>query len=206
MAASMWNPEASPRSSARRPNYLPRRRRGCHHRGHRRQRAAGGGAFARAAAARRADHPADPGQHRRFAGGAARADEAGCRADVDVAEMDNYPFSCWRLGPTRIRPIVKKRWLQIASFPGPHRLGVPASGAAVPPCHRSADVIYTGFTNANAMLHVANWSVMRARSIEGRATVLRRGCDAIGRSTLWGDQCRTRGGGRRVWCVGADAG
>jgi opine dehydrogenase len=45
-------------------------------------------------------------------------DEAGCRADVDVAEMDNYPVSCWRLGPTRIRPIVKKRWLQIASFPG----------------------------------------------------------------------------------------
>ena len=24
-------------------------------------------------------------------------DAAGCRADVDVAEMDNYPFSNWRL-------------------------------------------------------------------------------------------------------------
>jgi hypothetical protein len=22
-------------------------------------------------------------------------DEAGCRADIDVAEMDNYPYSCW---------------------------------------------------------------------------------------------------------------
>src|SRR6266446_2041298 len=40
------------------------------------------------------------------------------RGGVDVAEMDNYPYSCWRLGPARIRPIVRKRWLQIASFPG----------------------------------------------------------------------------------------
>jgi hypothetical protein len=24
-------------------------------------------------------------------------DDAGCRAEVDVAEMDNYPYSCWRL-------------------------------------------------------------------------------------------------------------
>jgi hypothetical protein len=38
-------------------------------------------------------------------------DAAGCRADVDVAEMDNYPYSFWRLAPTRIRPIVKKRCL-----------------------------------------------------------------------------------------------
>ena len=36
-------------------------------------------------------------------------DDAGCRADVDVAEMDNYPYSCRRLTPTRIRPIVSKR-------------------------------------------------------------------------------------------------
>jgi opine dehydrogenase len=84
-------------------------------------------------------------------------DAAGCRAAVDVAEMDNYPFSNWRLSATRIRPIVKKRWLQIASFPGnriasvfsclsplfPHAVAVP-------------NVLFTGFTNANAMLHVAN--------------------------------------------------
>src|SRR5262249_38634751 len=47
-------------------------------------------------------------------------DAAGCRVNVDVAEMDNYPYSNWRLSPTRIRPIVKKRWLQIATFPGRH--------------------------------------------------------------------------------------
>jgi hypothetical protein len=36
--------------------------------------------------------------------------------------MDNYPYSCWRLSPTQIRPIVRKRWLQIAAFPG-NRIG-----------------------------------------------------------------------------------
>src|SRR5262245_22567002 len=50
-------------------------------------------------------------------------DAAGCQAKVDIAEMDNYPFSNWRLSPTRIKPIVKKRWLQIAAFPG-RRIGM----------------------------------------------------------------------------------
>ncbi len=45
-------------------------------------------------------------------------DAAGCHAEVAVAEMDNYPYSCRRLAPTRIRPIIAKRWLQIATFPG----------------------------------------------------------------------------------------
>src|SRR5262249_10798366 len=40
-------------------------------------------------------------------------DAAGCRARVDIAEMDNYPYSAWRLAPARIRPIVRKRWLQV---------------------------------------------------------------------------------------------
>jgi opine dehydrogenase len=92
--------------------------------------------------------------------------EAGCTADVDVAEMDNYPLSCWRLGPTRIRPIVRKRWLQISAFPG-------RRGAAVfrrlsplfPTAIAAANVLYTGFTNANAMLHVAN-CVANAANIE----------------------------------------
>src|SRR5437764_10645423 len=45
-------------------------------------------------------------------------DAARCRAQVDIAEIDNYPYSCWPHGPGRIRAIVRKRWLQIASFPG----------------------------------------------------------------------------------------
>ncbi len=84
-------------------------------------------------------------------------DGAGCRAVVDVAEMDNYPYSCWRLSPTRIRPIVRKRWLQIASFPGDRIAAVfPRLAPLFPHAIAAPDVIHTGFTNANAMLHVAN--------------------------------------------------
>ena len=82
---------------------------------------------------------------------------AGCRADVDVAEMDNYPFSNWRLSLTRIRPIVKKRWLQIASFPGNRIASVFARMSPLfPHAVAAPSVIHTGFTNVNAMLHVAN--------------------------------------------------
>ncbi|HEY7579674.1 MAG TPA: NAD/NADP octopine/nopaline dehydrogenase family protein [Acetobacteraceae bacterium] len=82
---------------------------------------------------------------------------AGCRADVDVAEMDNYPYSCWRLGSARIRPIVKKRWLQIATLPGRRIDAVfPRLAPLFPHAVAAPNVIHTGFTNANAMLHVAN--------------------------------------------------
>jgi opine dehydrogenase len=82
---------------------------------------------------------------------------AGCRAAVDIAEMDNYPYSCWRRGPTRIEPIVRKRWLQIATFPG-NRIGAIFSRLSplFPHAVAAPNAIHTGFTNANAMLHVAN--------------------------------------------------
>jgi opine dehydrogenase len=84
-------------------------------------------------------------------------DDAGCRADIDVAEMDNYPYSCWRTSPTRIRPIVKKRWLQIATCPG-NRIGAvfPRVSPLFAEAVAAPNILYTGFTNANAMLHVAN--------------------------------------------------
>jgi opine dehydrogenase len=84
-------------------------------------------------------------------------DDAGCRAEVDVSEMDNYPYSCWRLSPTRIRPIVRKRWLQIATFPG-NRVDTvfPRLSSLFPEAVAAPNILYTGFTNANAMLHVAN--------------------------------------------------
>jgi opine dehydrogenase len=93
-------------------------------------------------------------------------DAAGCPARVDVAEMDNYPYSCRRLAPARIRPIVSKRWLQIAAFPG-NRIGAvwPRLSALFPQAVAAPNVLYTGFTNANAMLHVAN-CVANAASIE----------------------------------------
>lgn len=84
-------------------------------------------------------------------------DDADCQANVDVAEMDNYPYSCWRLSPTRIRPIVRKRWLQIAAFPG-NRIGAVHHRLSplFPQAVAAPNILCTGFTNANAMLHVAN--------------------------------------------------
>jgi opine dehydrogenase len=84
-------------------------------------------------------------------------DRAGVRAAVDIAEMDNYPYSSWRLAPDRIRPIVKKRWLQIATFPGNCSAAVfPRLAPLFPHAVAAPSIVSTGFTNANAMLHVAN--------------------------------------------------
>ena len=84
-------------------------------------------------------------------------DATACRAVVDIAEMDNYPYSCWRPAPTTIRPIVRKQFLQIASFPGNRIEPVFAVlGSLFPHAVAAPTVISTGFTNANAMLHVAN--------------------------------------------------
>jgi opine dehydrogenase len=84
-------------------------------------------------------------------------DEAACHAEVDIAEMDNYPYSCWRLSATRVRPIVRKRWLQIATFPGQRIDDVfPLLAPLFPEAVAAPNILYTGFTNANAMLHVAN--------------------------------------------------
>ena len=97
-------------------------------------------------------------------------DAAGCRADVDVAEMDNYPYSCWRLAPTRIRPIVKKRWLQIATFPGRRITSVFSRLLSLFPHSVAApSVVHTGFTNANAMLHVANCVANASKIDRGEA-------------------------------------
>lgn len=82
---------------------------------------------------------------------------AGCRAQIDIAEMDNYPYSCWRDSPTRIRPIVSKKGLQIAAFPGNRTEAVFALlGPLFPHAVAAPTIASTGFMNANAMLHVAN--------------------------------------------------
>jgi opine dehydrogenase len=82
---------------------------------------------------------------------------AGCRAAIDVAEMDTYPYATARPAPTRARLVTQKRWLQIATFPGKR-------GAVVmerlqplfPQAILAPNILYTGLTNMNAVLHVAN--------------------------------------------------
>ena len=84
-------------------------------------------------------------------------DAAGCRATVDIAEMDNYPYSCWRVSPTHIKPIVMKKGLQIAAFPGNRGDAVFAKlGPLFPGAVARPSIAWTSFMNANAMLHVAN--------------------------------------------------
>jgi opine dehydrogenase len=84
-------------------------------------------------------------------------DQAGCRAAVDIAEMDNYPYSCWRVSPTHIKPIVSKKGLQIAAFPGNRGDAVFARlGPLFPHAVAAPTIASTSFMNANAMLHVAN--------------------------------------------------
>src|SRR5215208_2840599 len=97
-------------------------------------------------------------------------DRAGCTARVDIAEIDNYPYSCWRLGPACIRPIVKKRWLQIAAFPG-NRIALVFARLSplFPEAVAAPSVISTGFMNANAMLHVANCVGNAGRIANGEA-------------------------------------
>jgi opine dehydrogenase len=84
-------------------------------------------------------------------------DRAGCHAIIDIAEMDNYPYSCWRVSPTHIKPIVMKKGLQIAAFPGNRTQAVFAKlGPLFPGAVARPSIAWTSFMNANAMLHVAN--------------------------------------------------
>jgi len=93
-------------------------------------------------------------------------DRADCRAAIDLAEMDCYPYAMRRPGPTRLRRTTEKRWLQIAAFPAKK---TPAAFARLrtlfPQAVAAADVLHTSFTNMNAMLHVAN-CVSNAARIE----------------------------------------
>src|SRR5690242_5644327 len=97
-------------------------------------------------------------------------DQAGCRVPIELAEMDNYPYSAKVLGPAKIQPVVTKRWLQIASFPG-NRIDTVFAilGPLFPTAIKAPNVVHTGFTNANAMLHVAN-CVLNATRIEHAET------------------------------------
>ena len=84
-------------------------------------------------------------------------ERAGCPATVDVAEMDNYPYSLGWPEPTRVKMTIVKRWLQIASLPASRIEAVMATlGAAFPQAVAAPSVLATGLTNMNATLHVVN--------------------------------------------------
>lgn len=97
-------------------------------------------------------------------------DRAGCKARIALAEMDNYPYSAMRTGPTAMKPIVTKRWLQIASFPGDQIDAVfKTLGPLFPTAVPASNILHTGFMNANAMLHVANCMANATRIEHGES-------------------------------------
>lgn len=82
---------------------------------------------------------------------------AGCRAEIDVAEMDNYPFSLRWPTPTAMSFTIRKEFLQIAALPaarGPAVLD--RLKAAFPQAVAAPNTLHTGLMNANGILHVAN--------------------------------------------------
>jgi len=82
---------------------------------------------------------------------------AGCRARVDVAEMDNFPYSLAWPEPTRVRMTIVKRYLQIAAVPAARAASVrDALRPAFPQAVAAPSILATGLTNMNAVLHVVN--------------------------------------------------
>jgi opine dehydrogenase len=82
---------------------------------------------------------------------------AGSAAAVDVAEMDNYPYSLGWPEPSRMRMTIKKQFLQIAALPAGRTAAVMARlGPAFPEAVAAPSILTTGLTNMNATLHVVN--------------------------------------------------
>ncbi len=84
-------------------------------------------------------------------------DRAACRAKIELAETDTYPYAMRFVAPTKMRQTTQKRWMQIAAFPGnrssaAHARLVPLFPQAV----AAPDILHTGLMNVNAILHVAN--------------------------------------------------
>ncbi len=82
---------------------------------------------------------------------------AGCRARVDVAEMDNYPYSLSWPEPTRVKMTIVKRFLQVAALPAARVDAVLAKlRTAFPRAVAAPSILATGLNNMNATLHVVN--------------------------------------------------
>jgi opine dehydrogenase len=82
---------------------------------------------------------------------------AGCRAEIDVGEMDNYPFSLQWPKPTAMRFTIRKEFLQVAALPAARGPAVLEKlKAAFPQAVAAPNTLHTGLMNANGILHVAN--------------------------------------------------
>jgi len=95
-------------------------------------------------------------------------DGAGCKAKIDLAETDTYPYAMRAIGPTTMRQTTQKRWMQIAAYPGNRSVAVHARLVPLfPQAVAAPDVLHTGLMNVNAILHVANCIANAARIERG---------------------------------------
>jgi opine dehydrogenase len=84
-------------------------------------------------------------------------DRAGCKAKIELAETDTYPYAMRFVAPTKMRQTTQKRWMQIAAFPGTHSAAVHACLVPLfPQAVAAPDILHTALMNVNAILHVAN--------------------------------------------------
>ena len=84
-------------------------------------------------------------------------DRAGCKAKIDLAETDTYPYAMRFVAPTKMRQTTQKCWMQIAAFPGNRSAVVHARLVPLfPQAVAAPDILHTGLMNVNAILHVAN--------------------------------------------------
>jgi opine dehydrogenase len=80
---------------------------------------------------------------------------AGCRADVDVAEFDGYPYMMTVLAPDSVLLTTNKECLQMAALPSTRNDAVmKVIGDAFPMAKSAPNVLHTAFADLGAILHV----------------------------------------------------
>lgn len=91
----------------------------------------------------------------------------GCRADVDVAEMDSYPYMLHVKAPDRvIMTTVKAKW-NIVAMPAARTPRVfERVGHAFPGMVMAKNLLHTGFVDLGALFHVAGM-VTNVGNVEG---------------------------------------
>ena len=82
-------------------------------------------------------------------------DELGCRAQVRLGEIDNFPLTGAILGPAAVRLASLKRRLQVSALPAADTRAVAELvRRALPPVVPAANVFQTGLATMNPVLHV----------------------------------------------------
>jgi opine dehydrogenase len=78
------------------------------------------------------------------------------RSDVLVGETDSFAFACSMPGPGESHISAVKRAIAVSTMPGSHSAEILETvGVLFPQAHTVPTVLHTGFTNINAVAHVA---------------------------------------------------